>query len=86
MQALLGMALLAAHTQEALLQSPAVQVGIELLLNELWKRPVSLGAQLAKCRIVLLDELIQQRRLGVATCRKRTSRKLPFRLMAAFGF
>jgi hypothetical protein len=56
--------LLAAHAQEALLEPPALQVSLELLLNESWKRPASLSAQFAKRGIVLLDELIQQRRPG----------------------
>ena len=57
----LGVALLAAHAQEAFLQPPALQVSLELLLNVLWQRSANLGAQLMKCGIVPLDRLIQQR-------------------------
>ncbi len=54
---LLRMALIAAQAQEALLEPPAFQVGLELRLNESWKRLASLGAQRTKRGIVLLDEL-----------------------------
>jgi hypothetical protein len=58
------MALLAAQAQDALLEPTALQVSLELLLNESWKRPAGLGAQFAKRGVVLLDELIQQRGFG----------------------
>jgi hypothetical protein len=41
-------ALLAAHTQEALLQPAARQAGLELLLHMAGQRPSDLGAQVAK--------------------------------------
>jgi hypothetical protein len=43
---LLGVTGLAAHSQEAFLQSAALQVGVELHLDVPWKRPANLGAQL----------------------------------------
>jgi len=54
-------ALLTAHAQEALLQPTALQVGLEILLHMAGQRPSGLGTQLAKRRIVPLDEPIQQR-------------------------
>jgi hypothetical protein len=60
----LSVAPIAAQAQETLLEPPALQVSLKLLLSESWKRPASLGTQLAKRGIVLLDELIQQRRFG----------------------
>jgi hypothetical protein len=53
---ILGVALLAAHTQETLLQPAAIEVGLELLLHVARQRPSGLGAQLAKGGVVLLDK------------------------------
>ena len=58
------MAILTAHAQEALLQPAALQIGVELLLHVVWQRPIGRGAQITECRIVLLDQLIEQRGLG----------------------
>jgi hypothetical protein len=55
------MALLATHPQEALIQPSALEIRLELLLDEIRQRPVGRGAQLTECGIVLLDELVQQR-------------------------
>jgi hypothetical protein len=52
------MTLLAAHTQEPLLEPSALEEGFKLLLHEIWQRPVGRFAQLSECRIVLLDELV----------------------------
>jgi hypothetical protein len=54
------MTLLATHTQESLLQPSALEIRVKLLLHEIRERPVGRGAQLTKCGIVLLDELVQQ--------------------------
>jgi hypothetical protein len=55
---------LAAHTQEALLQSAALQIGLELLLNVLRQRLAYSGSKLTECRIMLLHQLIEQRGFG----------------------
>jgi len=61
---LLGVAPLTAHAQEALLRPAALQVDLELLLHMARQRPSGLCTQLAKAGVVLLDKLVQQRRLG----------------------
>lgn len=64
---LLCMTGVTADTQKAVLQAPALQEVIELLLHILWYR-VALHCQLGeKRRIVLLDQLIQQRAFGAMT-------------------
>jgi hypothetical protein len=60
----LGLAVLAAHAQEPLLHAPALQIGIKLLLHLVGQRSPFPRSQLAKYRIVLLDEPIQQRGVG----------------------
>jgi hypothetical protein len=60
------MAVLTTQPQEAFLQTPALEVGLELLLHEIRERAATFSAHLPKCRIVLLDQLIQQRRIGLA--------------------
>jgi hypothetical protein len=72
------MATLAAHTQEAFLQPPALQVGVELLLHIVGQWPTGLGLHIAESGIVLLDELIQQCRFGPAHRRNASyKRKAP---------
>ena len=44
----LRVALLAAPAQKTFFQSPALQVGLELLLNVRWKRPADFCAQFTK--------------------------------------
>ena len=61
---LLGVALLAAQAQEAFLQTAALEVGVELRLDIVGQGAACLGAQLAERGIVLLDQLMEQRRLG----------------------
>jgi len=45
------------QAQEALFQAPALQVGVEPLLDEIRQRPAGLGAQLTKRGIVLTVSL-----------------------------
>jgi hypothetical protein len=45
---LLGMTLLATHTQESLLQPSALEIRVKLLLHEIQERPVGRGAQSRK--------------------------------------
>lgn len=71
----LGVAVVTMQTQEALFQAPALQVGVELLLDVIRQRPAGLGAQLTKRGILLLDEPIQQRGVGpVASIARRKVR------------
>jgi hypothetical protein len=53
------------HTQKAIFQSPALQVGVELLLDVIRQGATRHGAHLAECWIVLRDKLIQQGLLGL---------------------
>jgi len=53
---LLGSALLAANAQETLLQSAALQVRIELLLDVIRQRPTCFGSKRTKGGIVLLHQ------------------------------
>jgi hypothetical protein len=57
-------AALAAHAQEAVLEPPAFQVPLELPSDIGGQRPACVLAHGEKRRIVLLDELVQQRLLG----------------------
>jgi hypothetical protein len=59
------MAAAAAHPQEPLLQSAALQIGLELLLHVDGQRPTLSCTQFTELRIALLPELIQQRALGM---------------------
>ena len=61
---LFGMAVLAAHTQEARFRSTALQPSIELLLHVVGQRSPVSRSHLAEYRIVLLEQPIQQRGLG----------------------
>jgi hypothetical protein len=61
---LLGVSHFAAYAPEPVLGAATFHVGPELLLDMLRQRPAGLTAQCAERRIVPLDELIQQRRLG----------------------
>jgi hypothetical protein len=58
---LLGVAVLADQAQEPFLQAAALEVCVELLLNVVRQWPAHPGAQFTECRIVLLDQPIQQR-------------------------
>jgi hypothetical protein len=58
---MLRVALLAAHTQEAVLQSATGQVGVELLLDEIGQRNALLRKMRTKLGEILLDDLVEQR-------------------------
>ena len=58
------MAVLAAHTQKAVLEAAALEIRLELLLHVLRQRPPSGFARRNELGIVPLDELVQQGRLG----------------------
>ena len=61
---LLGVAALAAHAQEAVLEPPALEISLEFFLHVPRQRP-RLGCPLiSKDRIVFRNEPIEQRRLG----------------------
>ncbi len=64
---LLDVAVLAAHAKEPFLQPAALQTGLELLLQVSRQWPTSLGSQITECGIVLLDETVEQCRLGPMT-------------------
>ena len=64
---LLGVALLAVQAQETLLEPAALEVGVELRLDVVGQGAACLGAQLAEDGIALLDQLVEQRRLGAVT-------------------
>lgn len=57
------MASLAAQAQDAFLEAVALEVGVEFCLDVVGQGVACLGAQFAERGIVLLDQLIEQRRL-----------------------
>jgi hypothetical protein len=61
---LLGVAVLAAQTQQAFFQAAALQVRIELLLDVIRQRPTCFGSKRTKGGIVLLHQPIQQSGFG----------------------
>src|SRR5690606_682100 len=61
---LLGVAVLAAHAQKAVLEATALQIRRELLLHVLRQRPARRFARRDEFGVVALDELVEQRRLG----------------------
>jgi len=61
---LLGVARVATQAEEAFLQTTALQVGVKLLLDVVWKRSACFGSKRAKRGMVLLHQLIQQRGCG----------------------
>ena len=65
---LLGVAVLAAHAQEARFKPPALQVGVELLLHVGWQRTAGFRPRIPESWIVLLDELVQKRRFRAVAC------------------
>jgi hypothetical protein len=56
------MAALAADPQKPFLEPAALQIAFELLFYITWQRPTLVGAPIAKLRIVLGHEPIEQRR------------------------
>src|SRR5690606_24544031 len=61
---LLGAAALAAHPKEALLEPPALQVRLELLLHVARQRLALRRSRLTEPGIVLGDDLVEQRLFG----------------------
>ena len=61
---MLGMAGVAAHPQKAMLQAPATQVLLEFLLHVVRQRAFLLGHKGDERRVVLLDDLVEERVLG----------------------
>ena len=60
----LGMAGVAAHPQKAMLQAPATQVLFEFLLHVFRQETLLLGHVGDERRVVLLDDLVEERPLG----------------------
>ena len=81
-----GVALRAADPQEAVFQSAAVQVGVELLLDKSGQRAAVPPKDGEKPRVVLLDQLVKKRRLGpvALVARWRRSCQSPGRLWQGF--
>jgi hypothetical protein len=57
---LLGVALLALHAQEAVLEASALQVRLELLLHVFGQRPAGGCTRGEQLRVVLLDEPVEE--------------------------
>ena len=60
----LRMAAVAAHTQESMLQAPAAQELVNLPAHVVRQRPALARHLIHECRVVLLDDPVEQRLLG----------------------
>ncbi len=61
---LFGMTLLAPDVQKTVLEVAALEIRLKLFLYVLRQRPADRLARGEECRIVLLDELVEERLLG----------------------